>query len=223
MDFYSYIFTFIEGILTFISPCILPLLPVYFFYLAGISAKDNPNEAIKKNRLITNSLGFVLGFTIVFVVLGAAATSLGSFLRSNLDFLRKAGAVVMFVFGLNYIGIFKLKILNFEKRMEYNFKELKFFNSIIFGIVFGFGWTPCVGALLGSALILAGSADTILQGVSLLVVYSAGLGIPFILAALALDRLKGSISYIKKYSRIISLISGILLISASVLLFFEII
>lgn len=221
----SYFLTFTEGILTFISPCILPMLPIYFIYLAGTSENGNDttthnnSPAQNKNRMITNAIGFVLGFTIVFVALGATVTSIGHFLVSNRVLLQKISGIVMIIFGLNFIGILKLGFLNGEKRINFKFSQLRFLTSIVFGIVFGFGWTPCLGAFLGSALLLAGSSGTILQGILMLLIYSIGLGIPFIITAILFDKVKGAIGRIQKYSRVISIISGIMLIAAGILVF----
>jgi cytochrome c-type biogenesis protein len=215
----SYILTFIEGVLTFISPCILPLLPVYFFYLAGISVNDQKAAGERGNYLIINSIGFVLGFTIVFIALGAAATSFGYFLKNHRELLRITSGGIMVIFGLNFIltGAFNRGFLNFEKRFEYKFERLKFLNSIIFGMVFGFGWTPCLGAFLGSALALAANSETIARGSSLLLLYSIGLGIPFVLTAVLFDKIKKQLKAIQKHGGIINTISGILLILAGIL------
>lgn len=215
----SYFLTFIEGLLTFISPCILPMLPLYFVYLAG-SSENNDKE--KKYRLIVNSLGFVLGFTIVFVILGATATSLGYFLKSHKDILRQISGIIVILFGLNFIGILKLNFLNAEKRFSFNFEKLRFFSSVLFGIVFGFGWSPCLGALLGAALAKASNADTVWQGITLLLAYSMGLGVPFIISAVIFDKLKGAFNFIKKNGRILSVVSGILLVIIGVLIFMDI-
>ena len=221
MNGLSYMLSFIEGVLTFVSPCILPMLPIYFFYLAGASEDEDVASAAdaKRSRMVTNSVAFVIGFTIVFVVLGAAATSLGQFLKAHIDVLRKLSGIVMIVFGLNFMGVLKLKFLNVEKRLEYKFKELKFINSIVFGAVFSFGWTPCLGAFLGSALLMAGNSDTLLQGMLLLLVYSIGLGIPFVLSAVAFVKLGKAFRKLQEYRRIISIVSGIVLILAGVLVF----
>ena len=215
----SYLLSFTQGFVTFISPCILPLLPVYLVYLAGVSGEEAKDSSLKKTRLIINSIGFVIGFTIIFVMLGATATFLGSFLKSNIDIFRKISGIVMVVFGLNFMGLLKLKFLNFEKRIDFKFKELKFLNSIVFGIVFGFAWSPCQAATLGNVLLMAGNTDTVLHGILLLLVFSAGLGIPFILASIAFDRFRGIFKQIQKHNRIISIISGIVLILAGVLVF----
>lgn len=221
MDLFSYVLTFVEGILTFISPCILPMIPVYLFYLAGASDDMAESGSMKRSRLIINSIGFVAGFTIVFVLLGAVATSLGSFLSSNRDTLRKASGVVMIVFGLNFAGVLRIGLLNREKRFNLKFKRLGFFNSIVFGTVFGFGWSPCIGAFLTSALVLAGNSQTVFEGIMLLFIYSVGLGIPFIVASVIFDRIKSSLRYLQRYNKTISIISGIVLILAGVLIYID--
>lgn len=137
----------------------------------------------------------------------------------NRVLLQKISGIAMVIFGLNFIGILKLGFLNREKRTDYKFKQLRFLNSIVFGMVFGFGWTPCLGAFLGSALLLAGNSETVLQGILSLFIYSIGLGIPFILTALLFDSLKGTLILIQKHGRVISVISGILLIAAGLLVF----
>lgn len=221
MGIYSYFIAFIEGILTFISPCILPLLPVYFFYMAGVDGDDNIElqDGKKNSAKILNSVGFVLGFSIIFISLGAAATSIGHILNDNRELLRKISGILMVVFGLNFIGLIKVKFLNMEKRINYKFKRLKFLSSIVFGIVFGFGWTPCAGAFLGSVLLMAGNSKTVGEGILLLSIYSLGLGIPFIISALLINELKGSFRWLQQKSKIISIISGIILIVAGVLVY----
>ncbi len=217
MNHFSYVLSFMEGFLTFISPCILPLLPVYFFYLAGEAAEDGIGEKRGKGRLILNSLGFVAGFTLIFVTLGATATSLGSFLKGHLGILQKVSGIIMIVFGLNFMGVFKVGFLNFEKRLEYNFKRLNFFNSIVFGIVFGFGWTPCGGQFLGAALLAAANSGTVWEGILLLLLYSLGLGIPFILVGVVFEKVKGALKQIQQHSRAINIVSGGILILAGLL------
>lgn len=218
MKHYSYTLTFIEGILTFISPCILPLIPVYFFYLAGLSGDEDRLDRPVKNRLIINSLGFVAGFTLVFVLLGAAATSLGQFFKGNLGIFRKVSAIVVIIFGLSFLTGYRPGFLSREKRFNFKFNKLHFLNSIVFGAVFGFGWTPCVGPFLYTALSIAGSQKTVWQGVLLLFIYSLGLGLPFIITALAFEKLKDALRQIQKYNRIISIISGSVLVLAGIMM-----
>lgn len=219
MNSVYYLLTFTEGVLTFISPCILPMLPIYFSYLAGTSGNDKIQNAAGKSNLLANSFAFVLGFTLVFVALGATVTTLGHFLINNRSLLQKISGLIMMVFGLSFMGILNLKFLNMEKRLDFKFEKLRFFSSILFGMVFGFGWTPCLGTFLGSALALASSSKTITQGVLLLLVYSIGLGIPFILTSVLFEKVKGAFKLIQKHSRTISIVSGILLVIAGILVF----
>lgn len=219
LNAYTYISTFFEGVIAFLSPCILPLVPVYIFYLAGVSAEENSVEKSKKGRLIVNAAGFVIGFTLLFLLLGAAATSLGRFLGEHRDVLRKVGGIIMVIFGLSFAGVFHLRFSGFTKRLEYRFQSLKFFNSIIFGAVFGVGTTTCTLPMLGSALVLAGNANTLLDGMLLLFIYSVGFGVPFILSALIYESIKSTFHFIQRYWRIISIVSGIVLIIAGVLLY----
>lgn len=195
------------------------MVPVYFFYMAGITGKGNEDGTENRSRLIINALGFVAGFTLVFVALGAAATAIGHFLNDNIDVFRKIGGIVIIIFGLNFLGLFKLNFLNTEKRFNYSFREPKFFSSVVFGSVFGFGWTPCLGPFLGTALITAGNSNTLLQGITLLLIYSAGLGIPFVVVAVLFEKLKDVLHNVQRHSRIISIISGIVLIFSGILVF----
>ena len=206
----QYFLSFLEGIITFISPCLLPMLPIYISYFAGGGEKST-------GRTLTNALGFVLGFTMVFVCLGAFAGTLGGLLwryRTVLNFV--TGLVVIF-FGLNYLGVLKIHIF---RGMGGNMgeKELGFFSSFAFGLVFSIGWTPCVGAFLGSALMLASQQGTALKGVLLLLIYSAGLGIPFVASALLIDKLKGAFGFIKRNYKVINIVCGILLIGVGILM-----
>lgn len=227
MSFFTYSLTFLEGILSFISPCILPMLPIYLLYLAGsagaegvmpISSSTGLTKG-QKHRLVLNSIGFVTGFTIVFLLLGLTATSFGHLLTSHRSLLQKASGILMILFGLNFIGLLKIRLLNQEKRLEYSVSHLNFLSSIVFGSVFGFGWTPCIGAFLGSALALAGNSSTIGRGVLLLLAYSFGLGIPFILSAVLYEQLKNSIRWLKQQSAKITFFSGILLVLEGILVF----
>lgn len=216
----SYILTFTEGILSFISPCILPMLPVYFLYLAGSSGDENASQMdAKKSRLLKNSLGFVAGFTIAFVLLGAAAAALGGLLEESRPILQKISGLIMILFGLHYMGIFKIGFLNTEKRLHINTNRLKFAGAMLFGFVFGFGWSPCLGPFLGSAVMIAGNSGTIANGMLLLLVFSVGLAIPFVISAVIFENVRGIFDWLKKHSRLISIISGILLILAGILVF----
>lgn len=208
----QYFISFLEGIITFISPCLLPMLPIYISYFAGGSDEDNrPTKALK------NALGFVLGFTLVFVTMGAFAGSIGGFLRDYQNAVNIISGLIVIIFGLNFLGVIRLNLFSGVKGMG-NIQSLGFFSSLAFGMVFSIGWTPCVGAFLGSALMLASQQGSTIKGVLMLLAYSLGLGIPFIVSALLIDRLKSTFDFIKKNYKIINIISGSLLIIIGVMM-----
>ena len=181
----QYFISFLEGIITFISPCLLPILPIYVSYFAGGSAEEKDSK-----KVIKNVLGFILGFTTVFVLLGALAGFFGELLNRHRTIVNiVTGAIVIF-FGLNFLGIFKLNIFK-GSRMARK-QSLGFFSSLLFGVIFSIGWTPCVGAFLGSALMMAASGGNTLEGVLMLLSYSAGLGIPFFISAILIDKFKNT-------------------------------
>lgn len=206
----QYVISFLEGIITFVSPCILPMLPVYISYFAG-------GESNRKRTLI-NALGFVLGFTIVFVLLGAFAGVIGSLLQRYETIVNMVTGGVVIILGLNFTGIINIGFLNGSKKAEMEFEKISFGSSVLFGIVFSIGWTPCVGAFLGSALMMASQQGTVAAGIWMLILYSAGLGIPFVISALLLDRLKDAFQMIKKNYRMINLLSGIFLIIVGIMM-----
>ncbi len=211
-----YLLIFLEGILAFISPCIVPMLPIYFMYLAGNT------ELVDKRRLLINVLGFILGFTLIFVSLGASATALGSVLRENKMLLQQLSGVVMIVFGLNFCGLVKIPFLNYEKRLNSDVSKLKFFSSVVFGATFSFGWTPCLSTFLGSALLLAANKASLTQGVLLLLVFSAGLAIPFLISAVIFEKLTPLLKFIKKHLKLVNRISGGFLIMVGLSLVFDV-
>lgn len=207
--------SFMEGFLSFISPCILPLLPVYFSYLAGIAGdKDEKNY---KNNILIYAVVFVVSFTVVFVIMGAAATTVGMILQNNLPYLRKASGIMMIIFGLYFLGVFKLRFLNREKRLDIVSSHNKVLATALFGLVFAFGWNPCSGPLLISALLKAANSNTVIDGMLLLLAYSVGLGIPFILTAVLFDKLKTTIEFISRNSKTVRFIAGVILIIAGIL------
>lgn len=205
----QYFISFLEGIITFVSPCLLPMLPIYISYFAGGEEKNTA-------RVIKNSLGFITGFTVVFILLGALAGTLGSFLNQYKTAVNIVTGLIVIFFGLNFLGVFKLNIFKGTRFSKTD--NLGFFSSVLFGVVFSIGWTPCVGAFLGSALMLATSQGNVLQGVIMLLLYSLGLGIPFFISAILIDKLKGAFSFIKKHYRVINIISGSLLVAVGVLM-----
>ena len=206
----QYVISFLEGIITFISPCLLPMLPVYISYFAGSSEESSTGRTLK------NALGFVLGFTIVFVVLGALAGTVGGFLREYGTAVNIVTGVIVVFFGLYFLGIFRLNI--FRGMKGFDRKELGFFSTMLFGLVFSVSWTPCVGAFLGSALMLASQQGETMTGVLMLLAYSLGLGIPFVVSALLIDRLKTAFDFIKRHYRVINIVCGLLLIGVGVLM-----
>lgn len=198
------------------------MLPIYLLYLAGTPAPGSgtPDQS-GKNRLIVNSLGFVTGFSIVFVALGAVAAAAGVLMQRNRALLMMISGSLMIIFGLNFAGVFRIGFLNTERRFRPKVDNLKFFSSVLFGIIFGFGWSPCLGTFLGSALALAGNSETIPEGMLLLLVYSAGLAIPFIVSAAIFENVRTLFAWFSRNSRIISIISGILLMAAGIWFFVD--
>ena len=206
----NYLITFIEGVITFISPCLLPMLPLYLTYFAGGGQR-------RSKQTLLCALGFVLGFTLIFVTMGALAGTLGGMLRAHRMEVDLISGLIVIAFGLNFMGLIKLNIFNGSKR-SFNPENLNFLKSILFGMVFSIGWTPCVGAFLGSALILASQQAHMVEGMLLLLAYSLGLGVPFIASALLIDQLKSSFNWIKMHYDFINRLSGILLIGLGLLM-----
>ena len=208
----QYILSLLEGIITFISPCLLPMLPVYLSFFAGGSGGEKTNSTLK------NAIGFVSGFTVVFLILGAFAGSIGLFLRQYTSVVNIITGLIVILFGLNFLGLIQIDLLNRTYRKELHIKEMGFFSSVLFGIVFSIGWTPCVGAFLGSALMLASQQGSAIEGMLMLLFYSMGLGIPFIISAVLIHRLKTAFQWIKAHYRIINLLSGGLLVIVGILM-----
>lgn len=200
----NYFIAFLEGIITFISPCILPMLPLYISYFA--------NGENNRRKTLFNAVGFVLGFTVIFVLLGAFAGGIGSLLKKYETLVNIITGGIVVVLGLNFCGWIRIGFLNGTKKLQVQIQNIHFSTSVLFGMIFAIGYTPCVGAFLGSALMMASREGTMGAGILMLVIYSAGLGIPFIISALLLDRLKGTFQAIKKHYRKINIVSGIFLI-----------
>ncbi len=209
----QYLLSFLEGIITFVSPCLLPMLPVYISYFAG---GNSPKSG--KGRALKNALGFVCGFTLVFVTLGVFAGSIGQLLQRYAAAVNVVTGLIVIIFGLNFLGLIRIGVLNQTRRKEVQFHELHFLSSALFGIVFSIGWTPCVGAFLGSALMLASRQGSAVQGLFMLLCYSLGLGIPFVASALFIDQMKSTFQWIKTHYRIVNLLSGSLLVLVGILM-----
>ena len=205
-----YIISFLEGIITFISPCLLPMLPIYISYFAG-----GGERSMKKT--LTGAIGFVFGFTVVFTAMGALAGTLGSFLKVHQTAVNVISGLVVIFFGLNFLGILHINLFN-GSRASMDTSNMSFFSAMLFGVIFSLGWTPCVGAFLGSALALASQQGSILTGTLMLLSYSLGLGVPFILSAVLIDNLKTTFDWIKRNYRTINLISGSLLVIIGILM-----
>ncbi len=201
---------FFEGIITFISPCILPLLPVYVSYFAA-------GQAAGKKALI-NSIGFVSGFSAMFIAMGAFAGTVGRLLQSYSTVVNIVTGLIVIVLGLNFLGVLIIGLLNRSGGKDREIKELGFFSSLLFGIIFSIGWTPCVGAFLGSALMMAAVSGSAFKGITMLLAFSLGLGLPFIMSAILLDRLKTAFDFIKKNYKVINTLSGVLLIIVGILM-----
>lgn len=217
LTFSLFVLTFTEGFLAFLSPCILPMIPIYLLYLGGSDEVDGKPP----DRLMINTLGFVLGFSLIFVALGATASALGGLLVTYRVLLQRIGGLIVIVFGLNYLGVLQVGFLNRTKTMGTKTENLKFWSSLLFGAVFSLGWTPCLGAFLGSALLLASNTNTMYQGMALLLTFSLGLGIPFLLTAMLWERLQRTFTFIKRNLHIIQMVSGALLVLVGVLMFLD--
>lgn len=196
----QYVISFLEGMITFVSPCLFPMLPVYLSYFAG--GEQN------KKKTILNALGFVLGFTLVFVIMGAFAGTLGAFLRHYKTMVNGIAGLVVILFGLQFLGVFKFLSRNQKHNQVNSEHPMNFGKTILFGMIFSIGWTPCVGAFLGSALMLASSQGSVVQGVLLLLIYSMGLGIPFLVSALLMDQLKSTFNWIKQHYKVVNAVAG---------------
>jgi cytochrome c-type biogenesis protein len=206
----QYLIAFLEGIITFISPCLLPMLPIYVSYFSGGGERDT-------KKTLKNALGFVTGFTVLFIAMGALAGTVGSFLRQHQTAVNIVSGLIVVFFGLHFLGVFKFNIFRGSTKRLQN-QNMGFFSSLLFGIVFSVGRTPCVGAFLGSALMLASQQGHVLEGMLMLLVYSLGLGIPFVFSAILIDKLKSTFDFIKRHYRIINTVSGCFLILIGVLM-----
>jgi len=206
----QHLIAFLEGIITFISPCLLPMLPIYISYFAGGGERTTV-------KTLKNASGFVLGFTVVFVALGALAGTLGSFLTRYQTWVNIIGGGIVILFGLNYMGLLKLNLFRGGGR-GLKTGEMGFFSAALFGMVFSVGWTPCVGAFLGSALMLASQQGHVLEGMTMLLCYSLGLGIPFLLSAVLIDKLKGAFNWIKAHYDMVNKVCGALLTLVGILM-----
>ncbi len=225
MENVTLITAFLAGIISFISPCVLPIVPGYISFISGVSLQElkgqvelDPSEKKRLRRqVVINSLFFVLGFSIVFVAMGASATYIGRWFAENRLILARVAGVVIIIFGLHTMGLTPIKWLNYEKRFHANSKPLGLVGSLLIGLAFAFGWSPCIGPILAGVLAMAATQETVMQGVALLGAYSLGLGLPFIGTSLAINSFLNVFGHIKKHMRTVEIMAGILLIAVGVL------
>ena len=218
----SFFGALIAGFVSFISPCVLPLIPGYLSFISGVAVDKLHDAQSKKDNLkkvLRSSIFFVLGFSTVFVALGASATFLGQFLSKHIVLFNKVAGVLIFLFGVHMTGIFKFSFLNYEKRFHSGAKPLSSLGAYVVGLAFAFGWTPCIGPILAAILTLAANEHSVTKGVLLLGTYSAGLGIPFLLSGIFFNVFLGFFGWIKKHFHTIEIISGILLMAVGALVF----
>lgn len=206
----QYAIAFLEGIITFLSPCLLPMLPIYISYFAGGGERST-------KKALSGALGFVSGFTLIFVAMGALAGTIGSFLGEYKGAVNVISGLVVILFGLNFLGIFKLNLFRGSSKTVRS-TDMDFFSAMLFGVIFSLGWTPCVGAFLGSALMLASQQGHVIEGMLMLLCYSLGLGIPFLLSAVLIDYLKSAFNWIKKHYQVINAVCGCFLVLVGILM-----
>lgn len=215
---------FFAGVLSFLSPCVLPLVPSFLTYLTGLSFADLQEAhptAVVRRRTVSHSLFFIAGFTLVFVLLGASATFVGSFLREHMALMRRAGGLLIVLFGFHVCGLLPIDFLLGEKRLHLQSKPAGYIGSMLVGVAFAAGWTPCIGPILASILMVAASESTVHRGIFLLLAYSLGLGIPFFLSSLAVHRFLQVFNRFKKNIRIFEIVTGLFLILVGLLIFFD--
>ncbi len=211
----------IAGLLSFLSPCVLPLAPAYVGYLSGTvtTSAEGVTTYSRRNTLL-HALSFILGFSMVFVILGASVGLIGYLLYGFMPLIQKIGGVLLVIFGLHYMGVFKIPFLYQQKRFDFRGNpRLGYLSSLLVGVFFGAGWTPCIGLTLSGILMLASNAATVGRGAFLLAVYSAGLGVPFLLMGLGLDRMSGWLKHINRRMHLVSIISGLFLIGMGIIVY----
>lgn len=218
MEDISILLAFSAGLLSFLSPCVLPMVPAYVSYLTGTSIKELKEEK-KKLLTVYKALGFIIGFSIIFILMGASVSSLGKVLITHKELFRKAGGVLIIIFGLHTMGMIKFNFLYRELRLLKTEKFHGSVSSIFLGMAFAAGWTPCIGPILSSILIYASSTESIGKGMLLLGMYSLGMAVPFLFAAIAIKNLSNYLKKISKYYSVISMVSGALLIIMGILIF----
>ena len=218
MESVTWVGSFFAGLLSFFSPCVLPLVPAYLSFISGVSIEEM-KDAGAVPRTVWYALAFVAGFSAVFLLLGATATALGQFLLSRMKLLTKIAGVVVVIFGLHTMGVFRIPLLDYEKRFRAKSRPTGLLGAFSVGMAFAFGWSPCVGPILGAILAYAATEETLIQGMWLLAWYAMGLGIPFLASALAIDSFFSLSGWIRRRFRTVKLIGGALLILFGLLIF----
>ena len=216
--------SFIAGFLSFISPCVLPLIPGYISFISGLTLEEMQGTAAtetSRSRVLAASLAFVLGFTVVFVAAGASATALGRFLYEHAPIVEKIAGTLLVVFGLHMMGVFRIRLLESDKRIHTQKKPAGPLGAFLVGTAFAFAWTPCIGPILGGILAMASSRNSVGEGMQMLAAYSLGLGVPFLLTSVAINQFFTAAAKIRRHYRLIELISGGLLIVVGLLIFFD--
>lgn len=201
----------LAGVFSFLSPCVLPIVPPYLAYMSGVTVTDLQQTRASRNKAILPALFFVLGLSTVFLFLGFAASAFGRAFLQYQDYFNTAAGIIVMIFGLHFLGIFRIKIMDREARVDVGDRGGSAFGAYILGLAFAFGWTPCIGPQLGAILSLAASEASVTRGTLLLAVYAAGLGIPFLLVAAFLPRLTGLMGWMKRHMEQIERIMGLLL------------
>jgi cytochrome c-type biogenesis protein len=215
---------FLAGLASFLSPCVLPLVPVYLAQLVGPSVYQATSaDRTTPTRLITflHAATFVGGFSLAFIALGATASTLGYFLRANIGVLRQTGGIILIIMGLHVTGLLRIPFLSQQKRFTFQPERPSYQASLLFGIIFGIAWTPCIGPILSAILYLAARSATLQQGVGLLFVYSLGLGVPFLLLGLGLNQFSQALRWLRPHLRKIEVGTGVLMIGVGVVIFFN--
>jgi cytochrome c-type biogenesis protein len=222
----TFLAAFVAGVLSFISPCVLPLIPGYLSYISGLTLDEMQGTGesamslgTARRRVLSASIFFILGFSFVFICVGAAASVLGQYMLERQRLLAKIAAVIVILFGLHTMGVLRIGWLYSEKRVQVERKPTTLFGAFFVGLAFAFGWTPCIGPILAGILAIAGTQQTVGQGVRLLAVYSAGLGLPFLLTALAINQFFTVFKRIRRHYHAIEVVSGLLLVLIGVLIF----
>jgi cytochrome c-type biogenesis protein len=221
MDNVSAFAAFSAGLISFLSPCVLPLVPGYISMISGFSLdqlKTKENDTSLFRIVLLNSIMFIVGFSITFILLGASASWIGQILASRMSLLRQLAGLVLIVFGIHLTGLFKINFLYRDKRFHNVEKPRGFLGALVLGLAFAFGWTPCIGPILAGILTIASTKENVTEGMFLLAVYSAGLGIPFLLTSVALNQFLGFYSRFKKHFHAVEVVSGALVIAIGVLI-----